>query len=547
MKVSFVAGVFAALASFATGSKYVWPSEYDEIEEILSLQGGYLSRRFADGVVPCSEGGNVKGRQNAAEWIRTAFHDMITHNSKKKTGGVDGSIWFELNRAENGGLAFNNTFNFFNFLYSSRASAADLLAMSVIVSHSSCGGSTKIPFRHGRIDAGEAGPAGVPETHTPLKTMLSRFATAGYSHADMITMVACGHTLGGVHSVNFPEISKGSTNIYNDTVTTFDGSPYQFDNSIATEYVKGTTKNPLIIGTNDTVNSDKRIFGSDKNKTMKALAKKPSVFEAKCAKIFSRMIDTVPKGVKLSSPLEAIDIKPNITKLYLNDEGSLVFAGRVRVRTTEGAKKGRDQADLSVHLTYANRKGKGATAIQTEYAGNSTGLYGETFAWYEYETVIEPSAGISKFNIHLTVPSKKKTTKYTNQGHGYPVDDAILYQDVESCVSRTSVNGTRAFVARVALDKDRTSSALRMEIVRFEKRQGVIVRKMDLESIDFAATGEESGIWAFYEATVQLSTSAWSTTFDIVSDGKKKTKGSAGYDKTKMEFLRTRTCARVSS
>ncbi|KAH6981359.1 heme peroxidase [Ilyonectria sp. MPI-CAGE-AT-0026] len=547
MKVTFFAGALALLTSFTTAKKYVWPSEYDEIEEIFSLQGGYLSRRFADGVVPCSEGGNVKGRQNAAEWIRTAFHDMITHDSTERTGGVDGSIWFELNRAENGGLAFNNTFNFFNFLYSSRASAADLLAMSVIVSHSSCGGSTKIPFRYGRIDANEAGQAGVPEAHTPLKTMLGRFVTAGYSQSDMITMVACGHTLGGVHSVNFPEISKGSTNIYNDTVTTFDSSPYQFDNSIATEYVKGTTINPLVIGTNDTVNSDKRIFSSDNNKTMTALARKPSVFEAKCSKIFSRMIDTVPKGVKLSSPLEAIEIKPNITKLYLNDEGSLVFAGRVRVRTTEGAKKGRDQTDLSVHLTYANRKGKGATVIEAEYAGNSTGLYGETFAWYEYETVIEAATGISMFNIHLTVPSKKKTTKYTNEGHGYLVNDEILYQDTVSCVSRTSVNGTRAFVARVAIETERAASALRMDIIQFERRQGVIVRKMNVQSIGFEATGEVSGRWAFYEATVQLATSAWSTTFDIVSEGMKKSKGKAGYEEAKIEFLRTRTCARVSS
>lgn len=49
MKVTFVTGVFAALTSFTTAKKYVWPSEYDEIEEIFSLQGGYLSRRFADG------------------------------------------------------------------------------------------------------------------------------------------------------------------------------------------------------------------------------------------------------------------------------------------------------------------------------------------------------------------------------------------------------------------------------------------------------------------------------------------------------------------
>jgi hypothetical protein len=38
----------------------------------------------------------------------------------------------------------------------------------------------------------------------------------------------------------------------------------------ATEYISGTTKNPLVVGTNDTLNSDKRIFASDGNLTMTA-------------------------------------------------------------------------------------------------------------------------------------------------------------------------------------------------------------------------------------------------------------------------------------
>lgn len=37
-----------ALASLAA-SEYVWPSVYDEIEDHLSLQAGYLRRGFIDG------------------------------------------------------------------------------------------------------------------------------------------------------------------------------------------------------------------------------------------------------------------------------------------------------------------------------------------------------------------------------------------------------------------------------------------------------------------------------------------------------------------
>jgi hypothetical protein len=90
-------------------------------------------------------------------------------------------------------------------------------ATSAIVSHGSCGGTTRIPFRYIQVDADETAVTGVPEAHTPLKTMLNRFATARLSHEDMATLVACGNTLVGVHIINFPEISKGDMNPYNDT------------------------------------------------------------------------------------------------------------------------------------------------------------------------------------------------------------------------------------------------------------------------------------------------------------------------------------------
>ncbi|KAJ3548449.1 hypothetical protein NM208_g994 [Fusarium decemcellulare] len=536
MKPRAFVGALLGLSSTTAGA-YVWPSSYDEIEDILSLQSGYLSRGFADGVTPCSFGGNVKGRQNAAEWIRTAFHDMITHDSKAGTGGLDGSIWFETTRPENNARAFNNTFSFFSNLYSTKASAADLLAMSVIVSHSACGGTTKIPFRYGRVDADEGGPYGVPEAHSPLDTTLDRFKAAGYNREEMILLVACGHTLGGVHSVDFPEISEGDTDPYNDTVTHFDSSPNQFDNNIAAEYVKGTTTNPLVIGKNDTLNSDKRIFSSDRNRTMKAMARKPSAFEAKCANVFSRMIDTVPKDVKLSSSIEATDIKPYITELYLNGNGSLTFTGRVRVRTTEGGKT-RNSEDLTAHLTYSDRQEKGNTKVETTQAGDSAGLYGETFTWFEFETTVNATKGISKFNIYLTVPSTGKTTKYTNGGHGYPIDDTLLYQKSESCVSRTTVNGMRALNVTAAVRKDRVSAPLQLEIVRLERRQGTLVRILEKETIAFESTGEEQNGYLLMKAPAQLATSAWSTTFDIVQQGA---------NGSKIEFIRTEACPRVTN
>ncbi|KAJ6535599.1 hypothetical protein B0H19DRAFT_1271340 [Mycena capillaripes] len=54
------------------------------------------------------------GRSDAADWIRTAYHDMATHNVVDGTGGMDASIRFdeEQIRTENSGDGFGNTVSF---------------------------------------------------------------------------------------------------------------------------------------------------------------------------------------------------------------------------------------------------------------------------------------------------------------------------------------------------------------------------------------------------------------------------------------------------
>ena len=68
--------------------------------------------------------------------------------------------------------------------------------MGIAMSIGACGGP-QIPYRGGRIDATEAGPFGVCQPETDLKTTLSRFSGAGFNQADTIALTACGHTMGG--------------------------------------------------------------------------------------------------------------------------------------------------------------------------------------------------------------------------------------------------------------------------------------------------------------------------------------------------------------
>jgi hypothetical protein len=146
----------------AAAAEYIWPSKFDLMEDLLYLQSGYVRQGFMDGVVPCSRDPGDPSRQTAAEWVRTSFHDMATYDAATGVGGLDASIQFETDRAENAGDAFNETLLSAVNYFTARSSAADLIALSTVVAVGACGGP-KVPFRAGRVDATEGGVLGVPE------------------------------------------------------------------------------------------------------------------------------------------------------------------------------------------------------------------------------------------------------------------------------------------------------------------------------------------------------------------------------------------------
>ncbi len=356
---------------------YTWPSNIDYLEGLIYQLSGYRRFGVIDGVSPCSFSSGGAGRQAAAEWVclpislvsvliafqvRTAFHDMITHNATGGTGGMDASIMFEMDRPENPGAAFNGTMNFMINFYNIQVSMADLFALAVYHAVGSCGGP-RIAMRGGRIDATSAGPPGVPEPTDDLDTIVAQFATAGFSVPEMIQMVACGHSqslflssylefnyrsaLGGVHGVDFPNITgnDSSTNFVH-----FDSTFDSFDTTVVTGYLDNTTQNPLVVGP-ETSNSDLLVFSADGNATMQSLSDNES-FTTACKDILQRMIEVVPSSVTLSDPIEPIPIKPVAIQMTFDSSGALTFTGEIRVLTSD-----RDDTNLTVRLHYADHDG----------------------------------------------------------------------------------------------------------------------------------------------------------------------------------------------
>lgn len=326
-------------------------------------------------------------------------------------------------------------------------------------------------------------------------------------------MVACGHTMGGVHGKTFPEITENN----NETnVVHFDSTESTFDPKVATEYLDGTTLNPLVVAHNDTLNSDKRIFAADNNVTMKALASDKQTFQSMCSDILGRMIDTVPSTVTLSEPLTPAPLKPYITSFSLSNATHMTLTGRIRLLTTSALLQ-----DQSVTLTYTPSVEPAANTtlnntILTTPAnfllGSSSGIFGELFKWYEFSTVIPSTTSIKSFNATVSRVSTGETTHYDNAGHGYALDDSILYQDAQSC----RVDNDLTIVAAVRKSIIDAGTPVTATMGRKYAKQGTIVPGFAMDEWK-GEVGKTVGDWVLVTVKGELQPESWSTNFDLVA------------------------------
>ncbi|KAI1827931.1 heme peroxidase [Xylaria intraflava] len=499
--------------STLTRADPTWPSRIDELEEIMYQVQGYRSRQFGGTVIPCSSQASGPGRHNAAEWLRSAFHDMATSTiaGGPRQGGLDGSLQFELTSSDNIGSAFNTTLTFMADYYTSRSSVADLLALGVYYAVRSCGGPV-VPIAAGRIDAKAAGPIGVPLPQNSAFTFEQQFARMGFSPTEMIQAVACGHSIGGVHEVNFPQIVPlGSTA---DGEAPTDSTVDVFDNKVVTEYISGNTTNPMVIGPSvqATRNSDFKVFNSDGNVTVNSMAD-PKAYNSICATILRKMIEVVPDNVVLTDPIEPYAVKPVDMQLTLNSAAStLQLSGLIRVRTTDF---GNDSPE-NVLLTYKDRDGgNDCGQLGCTYTADLLGAtqgFDDTFVWFPINFEIPASSGISSFT--LTVNMASGTSKaYDNNGKSYPLKDGIFMQKPQSCL----LNDNLTVVAAVRNDLGSLPVSMNISYktpVADPNRPVPVLNTATVNMVKGACVG----LYTFYTATYQdLGDLAYATKIDVIS------------------------------
>ncbi|CAE6449006.1 unnamed protein product [Rhizoctonia solani] len=518
---------FLALLARSASADWTWPNPaLDEIEDITHVQTGVLRSGVLDGVSPCGSfpqsGTGDPSRQASSEWLRTAFHDAITHNAQNGTGGVDASLIWETDRSENlGGRSFNDTFGFMMGFYSVRVSMSDLIALAAYTAVRNCKGPDLV-MRAGRIDATEPGPeGGVPEPKDNINKLLAKFANAGFNKTDMIQA-----TIGGVHGQFFPELT-GDSNETN--FVHFDTTAPVFDNKVTTEYLDGTTMNPLVTAPGGN-NSDFAVFNSDGNSTIKAMSEPPT-FLSTCGSILQRMIDTVPSTVKLSD-ITPMKVKPRSLQLKLLSTGELQLDGFIRVRSED---RGLGQQP-TVKLVYADRTGQiNSTRIDTmpvrQRGGMGTG-FEAVFWFYQIPSTILPN-GISHFNVSVTNTTTGLETFYDNNGNGYPVQDNIIFQSAQSClVFPPGTNGDPNLTLTAAVRDGLNLTNPSFNVVVKTPRANSVVPALVVKSGTMKLLRSTTFGYTLYSGSYTLPVDSWSTTADVLVEGPNGTKYADEFKRT---------------
>ncbi|KAH7101145.1 heme peroxidase [Auriculariales sp. MPI-PUGE-AT-0066] len=421
---------------------HVWPNpQLDYLERLRFDQEGYNTADLTGILQPCDFhlSGAGTGRSNAGDWIRTAFHDMATHDVTTGKGGLDGSIRFaeEQARPENPGDHFARTVRFLGVPADQYVSLADMLALGLILAVEQCGGP-EIPFRGGRVDALAPNDPGVPEPQQDLESHIASFAKQGFNATEMIGLVACGHTFGGVQHTAFPDLVPELNDPENtESNAPFDSTFVTFDNNVASEYIAGTTTNPLIVNSNDTMNSDKRIFASDGNATMTSFASNADHFRSTCSDLLTRMIETVPAAVELTPVIEPLRIKPEIEELLYTAGGALNLRGALRLWDVN--------LDLDHPIVRMERKDRDGTpsndTIELKHEAWMTGsaLHNGlrvSTAWYWFpeeqsNIIIDETRGVGSLVFNVNGQQEDQG------GLGFAIDDTVLFA-ASSCTSNSN-------------------------------------------------------------------------------------------------------------
>jgi len=354
----------------------------------------------------------------------------------------------------------NNSLSDFSSFPNKYVTRADLIGIATVFAVATCGGPV-IPFQGGRIDTNIAGPYGVPNASDTTESLTASFAHQGFNVSEMIQLVACGHTLGGVRYPDFPTVVSPGSNTGATVVDLFDETQ-QFDHNIVANYLDGTTQDPLIV-LNQTMASDLRVFSADNNVTMQSMNTADS-FSQTCSTIISKMLNTVPSSVTLTDPIELLPVKVSAVQLTVGTS-QLQFQASVRLTLPSNS--------TTVNMYWCDRYGSAANCSSGLKRFASPGgssivsspvseAMGVTLNKYQFVVPINASQSISKFWFVIDY-GNGTTTVADNGGSDYFIDqDEVLFMPTMSKAKSVLTGATGVFVT-AAVKNTTTPSRVYMD------------------------------------------------------------------------------------
>lgn len=225
-----------------------------------------------------------------------------------------------------------------------------------------------VPFYYGRADASAAHPKGyTPDPADSAATHKETFARMGFSETEMIQLVACGHTIGGVKAANHPELTTTANAPFDETIA-------NFDNNVAVGYMNDTRINPMAQPydpSNPGTSSDARVFAIDGNATISSMAASNDAFNNQCNTALSKLFNSaVPSSVSLKGPIVPFPVSGTL-RMALRNEVYTVSIGSFRLYDMVGQWS-------SFTIGYTERSGVVGTAGLVSAKTSNTYSIGKT-------------------------------------------------------------------------------------------------------------------------------------------------------------------------
>jgi hypothetical protein len=152
------------------------------------------------------------------------------------------------------------------------------------------------------------------------------------------------------------------------------------------------------------------------------------------------MIDTVPRGVKLSEPMTPIEIKPDDVDISIDESGNMTINAHIRIRTDNRPIPG--QRQVLVHLK-PRKSDVGVLQIveATKLERNTTGFFpnSPSFEWWNFTASVPATQMYASFLVEVIDDSM--STTYSNGGGGFPLETDIIPQSMQSCGYSSMITG----------------------------------------------------------------------------------------------------------